>query len=610
MLQQSLFATDGLAPSASKPNWRPAEPFSLATEHVVFLDCETTGLAWWAQDRPCGIAVALEDGRSRYLPFHHAGGNLEEDKVRDWARAELRNKTVIAFNAPFDINMMYAWGVDLEAQGCTVSDVGNYVALLDDRRRSYTLDSAARDYLGVGKVEGLNVAHIAEYHASEAEPYALRDVVLLYRLRELLLPKIEAEELGRVRQLEDDCLYVTCEMMRNGTPIDEAKLDTWIKRCREEYVACLWTLHKETGLRINPRSHPDLVDLFLKCGVTLPLNPEPGPDFGKVSFTKDALRAIDHPVIRVLYRARRLASLDSKYLAKYKEQIQRTGVLRYSLHQMPVEDEGGTISGRYSSSSFGAGLDGVNIQQVGGKKFDASMTGDPELEGFAIRELFIPESGLWGTADAEQIEYRLFAHFAKPPRVLEAYAKDPRTDFHNLVMDDMIRPIKADITRPLTKDLNFAKIFGAQLARVARMLRLTEQEAQPFVRAYDRAFPEAERLLKTAARLAERRGYVRTLLGRRARFAPEEPTYSALNRVIQGTAADEMKLKLVELHRHRKETGFKLRFTVHDEVNGDVPDVEAAQKVKEILNRQILETRVPLFWAVGVGPNWKQCEKI
>jgi DNA polymerase-1 len=98
------------------------------------------------------------------------------------------------------------------------------------------------------------------------------------------------------------------------------------------------------------------------------------------------------------------------------------------------------------------------------------------------------------------------------------------------------------------------------------------------------------------------------MMGRRARFPDREFTYKALNRVIQGSAADEMKLKLVELHRNRKETGFKLRFTVHDEVNGDVPDKAAKDRVQAILNERLLPTRVPLLWSVATGANWLEAK--
>ncbi len=605
MIQRNLFET--ARPAIANPNWHPPEPPSLDGVNEIILDCESTGLRWWANDLPIGIALGYRDGRARYLPFCHAGGNLDEDKMKRWARRELRDKHIYFFNGPFDINMMYSWGVDLEAQGCTVSDVGHYAALLDDHRKSSTLDAIAKDNLGYGKIEGIDKRRMAEYHAADVTAYAETDVVLVNELRNKFWPMLDAQGLQRVRKLEDDCIFVTCEMMRNGAPLDVEKLDAWVAKSEQDYYACLWEIHQLTGLKINPRSHPDQIELFEKCGIPPPTVKEPGERLGKPTFTKETLKGINHPAIKVLYRAKRLASLRSKYLVKYQDEIKKHGRLIYSLHQMPVNDEGGVRFGRYSSSGFGGDTeDGINIQQVAGKKQQASVKDDEDLAGYVVKELFVPESGLWCSADAEQIEFRLFAHYGQPPRVLEAYKKDPRTNFHKIVQK-MIQEIK-EITYERTKDCNFAEIYGAQLSTVAEMIGLSEKEARPFDRAYHKALPEVRLMLNKAADIAEKRGFVRTILGRRARFSWIEEKYPAFNRVVQGSAADENKIKLVELHKARHETGFKLRFTVHDEADGDVPDVEAAKKVAEILNRQILPTSVPLLWKVNTGPNWKTCE--
>ena len=607
-LQRSLFET--ARPSNVSPNWRPPEPPSLNGVNEIILDCETTGLRWWAGDLPIGIALGYRDGRARYLPFRHAGGNLDEETMKRWARRELRDKLVYLFNGPFDINMMYMWGVDLEAQGCTVSDIGNYAALLDDHRVSSTLDSIARDCLGAGKVEGIDTRRMAEYHAAEVTSYAETDVVLVNELRDFFWPKLDAEDLQRARKLEDDCIYVTCEMMRNGAPLDVEKLDSWVAKSEQDYYECLWKIHKLTGLKINPRSPLDQQRLFDHIKVPSPTWIDPkGDGKAKVTFRKDKLQDLNHPVIKILYHTKRLASLRSKYLVKYQDEIKKHGRLIYSLHQMPIDDEGGTKFGRYSSSGFGGDTrDGINVQQVAGKKQQASVKGDEDLEGYVIRELFVPESGLWLSGDANQVEFRFFAHYGKPPHVLEAYKKDPRTNFHKVVQA-MIQEIK-EISYERTKDCNFAEIYGAQLSTVAEMIGLSEKEARPFDTAYHKALPEVRELLDKASNLAESRGYVKTMMGRRARFSWIEPKYPALNRVIQGSAAEENKLKLVELHKARHETGFKLRFTVHDEADGDVPDVEAAKKVQEILNRQILPTIVPLLWDVGTGPNWKAASSV
>jgi DNA polymerase I-like protein with 3'-5' exonuclease and polymerase domains len=121
---------------------------------------------------------------------------------------------------------------------------------------------------------------------------------------------------------------------------------------------------------------------------------------------------------------------------------------------------------------------------------------------------------------------------------------------------------------------------------------------------YNREIPEVQPLMDLASEIAGNRGHIRTLLGRRARFPEKKKIHKALNRRIQGSAADINKIKLVEIHEARKETGFLLRFTVHDEMDGDTPDRRCTIMVREILNRQSIKTPVPILWDVETGPNW------
>jgi len=594
-------------------DFRPQEPPSLAGVSRIAMDTEGTGLRWFSGDRPVGVSVCLPDGETRYLPFGHVGGNLPEERVVDWLKQEVRGKHIDFFNAPYDVNSIFVGlGVDLEAQGCTFSDAGHWAALLDDHRYQSSLESISQEYLGYGKKPGPDLTDGAQhYHAAELEEYACGDARLVHDLRLKLWPMLDAEELQRVRQLEDDCIPATCEMMRNGAPLDEELLDKWLVQSERDYVKCLYGLRELLGFKVNPASTNDLRLIFDKCGLPYPTKDEPGPDYGKVTFAKGYIEDIDHPVLRLVRRARRLTSFRSKYLIPYKADVKKNGVLRYALHQMRAggdDDEtgdSGTISGRYSSSAYSTG-DGANIQQVAGKKFQHSVAEEGEGWPYDIRKLFIPESGLWGSFDMEQVEYRLFVAYAKSQRLLEIYAKDPHTNFHKVTqaMIEQYRPI----TYSLTKDVNFAGLFGAGLTKFAFMLRMTEAQARPLYQTYHSALPEARALHKKAMKVAERRGFVRTKTGRRARFPDKKFCHAAVNRVIQGTAADALKLKLAELHKVSRSLGFKMRFTIHDEINGDASNSEAIQEVGKFLDRQILELEVPLLWKAGSGPNWAEAK--
>jgi DNA polymerase-1 len=155
------------------------------------------------------------------------------------------------------------------------------------------------------------------------------------------------------------------------------------------------------------------------------------------------------------------------------------------------------------------------------------------------------------------------------------------------------------------------KVYGGGVGKVMLMTGLGEDEAVKMDRRYNEMFPEASKLLNSATEKAKRFGWVKTYLGRRRRYVQGDRFYSALNSVLQGTAADIMKLKLLDVYNNRKELDIHLTATVHDEMIGDVGSPEAAVKFHELLNEQHsgLSLRVPITWETGVGKSWYTCSK-
>jgi len=592
-------------PFVESSTWTPTAPPSLEGIDHVAIDLETTGLRWWDGDRPIGISVTSRRG-TQYLPFgHRGGGNLDEAVVKRWAARELRGKCLIGLNIKFDLHFLREWGVDLEGTS-TASDVAHSAALLDDHRTRFSLDRLAQDYLGEAKVgTDLDPSRMADYHAGDVAPRAEADSRQALALHHVFTPQINAQGLHRVKALEDAVIWVVLEMEKNGSPLDEDMLARWIHDSEQDYLRLLWNLYRDTDLKINPQRPTDLVHLCEH--LHLPIHDTPD---GRPSFTDAVLSAYAHPVMDRVRRARKLASLRSKSLIKYQKSIGSDGILRYALHQLRA-DGGGTVSGRFSSSAIARGV-GVNIQQVPSVD-DAS--------DYPIRALHRPASGQWLSADADQIEYRLFADRAQNPTVLAAYAADPALSFHQL-MFDRLKTLDTSLTYKDVKTLNFCRLYGGGRAKIAQMLglisaaefetlkRTSSGADHPRLRAtaaimqlYNDAIPEVSQMLATASNAALSEGYVTTALGRRARLQPGEG-FRALNRIIQGTAADLMKLKLVALHAARKTTGFLMRFTVHDSVEGDCPDDASRDRVREILNSPSLPLSVPIRWTVKTGTSW------
>ena len=594
-----------LLPFIESSTWTPTAPPSLEGLTQVAIDLETTGLKWWDGDRPIGISVTSRRG-SQYLPFgHRGGGNLDEAVVKRWAARELQGKQLIGLNVRFDLHHLREWGVDLEGVS-TASDVAHSAALLDDHRTRFSLDLLAQEYLGEEKVGAdLDATRMADYHAGEVAPRAEADSRQALALHHVFTPQLNAQGLHKVKALEDAVIWVVLEMEKNGCPLDLATLERWLKDSEQDYMRLLWNIYRDSDLKINPQRPTDLV---LLCEhLNLPVHDTPD---GRPSFTDAVLATYAHPVIDLVRRARKLASLRSKYLVKYQQAVGSDGILRYALHQLRA-NEGGTVSGRFSSSALTRGV-GVNIQQV------PSVDLDPN---FPIRALHRPASGQWLSADADQIEYRLFADRAQNPTVLAAYAADPTLSFHQL-MFDRLNTLDTSLSYRDVKTLNFCRLYGGGRAKIAQMLgqitaaefetlkRTSSGSDHPRLRAtaaimtlYNDALPEVSQMLATASHDATQHGYVTTALGRRARLQPTE-AFRALNRIIQGSAADLMKLKLVELHAARKDTGFLMRFTVHDSVEGDCPDDASRDRVRDILNAQSLPLSVPIRWTVKTGATW------
>lgn len=589
-MQTSLFSS--IVPPLDT-GWRPSAPPDLSqftSEDPIFFDTETSGLNWRGGDRPVGIALALPNGQSHYIPFGHNGGNLDEARVKEWARTELRFKHLVGLNLKFDFHMMREWGVDLEEQENVATDVSHMAALIDDNRRKFSLEALSQHYLGRGKVEGLDVTKMVEYHSSSVQTYARRDAELTRDLYYELMPIIQREDLNRVLQLESDVLWPTLEMEKNATPIDVELLQKWIKEAEQKRLRLLWEIHRETGVNFSPAKTSSWVELYQKRGIKITHYTEDG----KPSFEDAIVAKETDPVVHLARKAKKLTGIQSKYLHPYADELTDDCHLPFQLHQLRA-DEGGTVTGRFSSSN-------VNIQQVMAVAKQKETLGDD----FIIRNLFVPKSGQWLSADAMQIEYRLFAHYSCAPKILEEYTRNPLVSYHQVVWD-MVRPYKEDIPYKSVKNLNFAKLYGAGIQKIAEMLGVPLATAKMFVSAYDQAFPEVRALLQHAARTAESRRYVKTIAGRRSRFVDRRRLHKALNCVIQGSAADVNKQKIVDLHSQRKKTGFVMRMTVHDEVCGDSPDQKCTEMVTKILNEQSFDTKVPILWDVNTGSSWGAC---
>lgn len=632
MTQDSLFEHSVLY------DWAPQAPSELGAYATISLDTETTGLDK-DKDKPVGISFCTPDGKCQYLPFGHAGGNLDKSTVVEWAKKELRDKYIVGANIGYDARMLRNIGVDLEAQGCRLHDIQHDAALLDEYRRNFTLESLGQDFVGRGK-KVLNAAGVkidvggmARHHSGFVGPYAEEDARLTLDVFNALQPKIIAEGLEKVQRLEDDLQWVNIHIETNGARLDVPKLERWRREVKDQLAKELMDLKQHGGSRIpfgfSPNSALKWAALFRNLGLPERLLDE------EEGYTADFLKTVKEPIVQQAFHIKRLQSMLSKYLDKYSEgrdaktRVQHLlgDTLRFNLFPLRNDSEG-TVSGRYSSAN-------VNIQQVMQVEKQIAELGDEHI----IRELFIPDAGQsFFACDASQIEFRLFAHYSQDKALQTAYSTDPKTDFYLAVAAITSQ------TRREAKITSLGKLYGMGIAKLAHNLgldctcgvglecrcKLPENDWQhrktcgrrpechmpecPALKAmgvaaqYDEKFPAAKALFKMASSVGRDRGYVTTLLGRRQRFPNGQRLHSALNRIIQGSAADVFKTKLLTTYQNRSTLGIsKLRMPVHDEVTGDF-DPAYADRLQEFFDHQDFELKVPIRWELGSGANWREAK--
>jgi DNA polymerase-1 len=620
---------------------------NLIGERKLFCDTEGTGLRVTSgTDKAVGLSVVTPDLTSWYIPWGHAQGfNFQLDHVQAWIADNFVGKETVWLNAKHDIHSLYNSDIDLESVGgVTVRDVAYHAALTNSKRQSYALADLAIEHSTKRKIELKGNLPIHLRYSEDVWEYACRDAALLVDIETSLNKRIVSEKMEKVRDLEDSLIYAVCSMERSGAIIDRSKLEQWQQMCSQRMTRIFWKLASEAGFKVEPNKSSSVSKLCQKLGVSLPVL-----DTGSESLTNEWLLKQTHPLLRLVFEWRKLSDLRSDYLDKYLVCLDGNNKIRYNLNQLK-SDKFGTVTGRFSSSGSKNPDDDkkINVQQV--VKTEDNDEDDEIISDMPIRELFIPEQGReWLSADASQLQFRIFAHYSNDQRLIARYSEDVFADFHHLVNRDILggklcrirtncgnctakRPAEG-CGRDKAKHENFGNLFGMGVEKGARRLGVTVEEYREIKRIYNDSFPAAKGLSYQAQGLARHpslgphpytnkvgRGYVRTVSGRRRRYDPNDNLNSAVNAVIQGTEADIVKVKLLELYNKRKDFDINLYFTVHDEFDGGVPkdtSSKVAREITEMLNdHESFETafdirfKVPIVWEVGVGENWKHLKKV
>jgi len=586
-----------------------------------------------------GIAVAV-DGYKGYFPIaHEQGPNMDRDKVLLWFKDVCESPaTKIFHNAMYDVCWIRKLGIKING---LIVDTMIASSLIDENRYSYTLNTLSWHHLSKGKNEsrlikaakerGLDPkADMWRLPPMEVGSYAEKDAELTLELWHKVKKIIIEEDLQSVFSLETDLFPCLVDMRFLGVRVDVQKAHE-VKQdlaYREELI--IREIKKESNIDIQLMAARSIATLFDK----LKLSYSRTAKSDEPSFTKNFLINHPHPLVKKIAEARKINKVRTTFIDSIIK-YEHNGRIHAEINQIR-SDDGGTVTGRFSYTN-------PNLQQIPAR--------DPDT-GPMIRSLFIPEDGCkWGCFDYSQQEPRLVAHYAlkfKLPSVniiADSYENDPSTDFHKIVSD------MAEIPRSQAKVINLGLFYGMGKNKLQTELSVTKEKANELFEKYHTRVPFVKQLMNKVMNAAQGKGQIKTLLGRRCRFPKYEPvlrgsdwgtfvpaedhermlelqemgpeildlegkktgkknywwknptrrafTYKALNRLIQGSAADMTKKAMLELYKE----GILGHIQIHDELDFSIESGSQAVKIKEIME-QAVDLEIPNKVDYEFGTNW------
>jgi DNA polymerase-1 len=605
-----------------------------------------------------GYSLRTDTWRGEYYPIRHDyGPNLPPGQGIQYLKDTFKGYRgeVVGSNLLYEGEYADAYDVDMSQVKWKPVDWAE--ALLDENQFHYGIEYIAQRRLGKGKVKNHLVELYGEdyiYHMQDVHPGHMRD----YGLGDLDLPmeilpiqeKLLAEE-GMTDLFDMECrlmpflLYLRKTGVRVNVKAAEKFNDTLESKVKEE----LAILKRIAGFDLNPNAGDDIAKAFTQLGL-----PYQKTAKGNPTFTAPWLNNHPHEIASHIVAARKYRQFKGTFIEGGILDMNIDGRLYTQFHPLK-KDKNGTVTGRLSSSN-------PNLQNIPFKD---------DVLAPLCRSLFIPEEGqLWWSLDYSQIEYRLLVHYAVLARCVGAeqaaamYWADPNTDFHALV--SILIWGTAD-KRNIAKNINFGFVYGMGVWLLAYGLGMIDSHGNPLPEAYEifeqyhSSAPFIKQVYNMATNRANDVGFVRTILSRKRRFhefepwgywkqneqgqwiktndrqprdAPRPPsfpydeacafygtdrlkrafTYAALNAVLQGSAADLIKLAMVRIW----EAGLvgpgkplQCHLTVHDELNGSQEDSpagrEALEEVRQIMIN-VIKLKVPILVKGVTGRNWAEAK--
>ncbi len=581
----------------------------LKAADLFAFDTETTSLNYMEAEI-VGISFSIEPGEAAYVPLGHdyAGAPAQLDRAATLAALKpiLESDSIgkVGHHLKYDAHVLLNYGIALRGMRFDTM-LESYV--LNSTATRHDMDSVARKYLGLETIhyedvtgKGAKQIAFSQVAIEQAAEYAAEDADVTLRLHRSLWPQLEAVPTLKdlYRTIEQPLVPILLAMEHTGVLVDQAMLRRQSRELSVSMQALQASAHAAAGGPFNIESPKQLQEiLFGKLGIPV-LRKTPT---GQPSTAEDVLEELaeEHELPRIVLQYRSLSKLKSTYTDKLPEQVSsRTGRVHTSYHQAIA------ATGRLSSTD-------PNLQNIPIRT----------PEGRRIRQAFIaPPGTVLMAADYSQIELRIMAHLSADAGLLQAFAED--RDVHQAtaaeVFGSSLEAVTADQRRS-AKAINFGLIYGMSAFGLAKQLGIGRSDAQKYVDLYFERYPGVKRYMDETRQRARDAGYVETVFGRRL-YLPDIQSRnsalrqyaerSAINAPMQGTAADIIKLAMIDIASWLQgdASGARLIMQVHDELVLEVAEDRVDEVRTEVRRRMsgAAMLRVPLKVEVGVGKNWDE----
>jgi len=608
-----------------KTEWTPPDEMkNLSEAKQIAIDLETRDENLTTRGSGCirgdgeivGIAVAV-DGWQGYFPIaHEGGGNIDKKIVLKWFQDEVLKTpgTKIFHNAMYDVCWLRASGLEIQGRIVDTMIAGS---LVNENRLRYNLDSLAKEYVGMGKNEralyeaakewGINPKkEMWRLPAMYVGEYAEQDAVATLKLWERMQQELTAQDLWEIFNVETELFPCLVDMKFKGVRVNLEKAAKVKKDLIKDEKQYLKKVKDETGIDVEIWAAASIAKIFDKLKL-----PYDRTATGAPSFTKNFLSQHPNEIAQAIAQAREINKAHTTFIDTILEH-EHNGRIHADINQIR-SDDGGTVTGRFSYSN-------PNLQQIPARN---------KKIGPLIRSLFLPEEKcVWGAFDYSQQEPRLVVHYASlsqlggVSRIVDEYNSGD-ADFHQAVAE------MADIDRKDAKTINLGLMYGMGKNKLMAELGLLVEQAEKLLKKYHERAPFVKELIDAVSRRAQERGRIRTIGGRICHFDLWEPTtfgvhkplphtearveygpgikraftYKALNKLIQGSAADMTKIAMVKLYRE----GILPMIQIHDELDVSVESPEQAEKIIKIMESAV-QLQVPNKVDYEKGPNWGEAK--